>query len=152
LRSRVYGRVLADDVKVDRKIVETDDGEKLRAGTMIRANELQSLMETGGQVESVRVRSVPACETRNGVCRTCYGLSLATGREAAFVRAVGIMAAQSSGEPGPQLTMRTFHTGGVAGDHIPHGLPRVQGLFEARSPKGKAVLTEVSGIARIVED
>src|SRR5690606_295211 len=91
LRSRVYGRVLADDVKVDRKIVETDDGEKLRAGTMIRANELQALMETGGQVESVRVRSVLACETRNGVCRTCYGLSLATGREVEVGEAVGIM-------------------------------------------------------------
>ncbi|HLU52969.1 MAG TPA: DNA-directed RNA polymerase subunit beta' [Acidimicrobiia bacterium] len=152
LRSRVYGRVLADDVKVDRKIVETDDGEKLRAGTMIRANELQALMETGGQVESVRVRSVLACETRNGVCRTCYGLSLATGREVEVGEAVGIMAAQSIGEPGTQLTMRTFHTGGVAGDDITHGLPRVQELFEARSPKGKAVLTEVSGIARIVED
>src|SRR5690606_20494822 len=152
LRSRVYGRVLADDVKVDRKIVETDDGEKLRAGTMIRANELQALMETGGQVESVRVRSVLACETRNGVCRTCYGLSLATGREVEVGGAVGIMAAQSIGEPGTQLTMRTLHTGGVAGDDITHGLPRVQELFEARSPKGKAVLTEVSGIARIVED
>ena len=152
LRSRVYGRVLADDVKIDRKVVETDEGEKLKAGTMIRAQHLQALMETGGQVETVRVRSVLTCDTRNGVCRTCYGLSLATGREVEVGEAVGIMAAQSIGEPGTQLTMRTFHTGGVAGDDITHGLPRVQELFEARSPKGKAVLSEVSGIARIEED
>ncbi|HEX7100094.1 MAG TPA: DNA-directed RNA polymerase subunit beta' [Acidimicrobiia bacterium] len=152
LRSRVYGRILADDVKIDRRVVETDDGDKLKAGTMIRAKELQALLETGGEVESVRVRSVLTCETRNGVCRACYGLSLATGRDVEVGEAVGIMAAQSIGEPGTQLTMRTFHTGGVAGDDITHGLPRVQELFEARSPKGKAVLSEVAGAVRIVED
>ncbi|HLT97961.1 MAG TPA: DNA-directed RNA polymerase subunit beta' [Acidimicrobiia bacterium] len=152
IRSRLYGRVLADDVKVDRKLVETEDGEKLKAGTMLRQREIQALIDAGGAVESVRVRSVLACDTRNGVCQTCYGLSLATGRQVEIGEAVGIMAAQSIGEPGTQLTMRTFHTGGVAGDDITHGLPRVQELFEARSPKGKAVLAEVGGPVRIVED
>src|SRR5690606_19233825 len=94
----------------------------------------------------------PAPHTTLFRSRPCYGLPWATGREVAVGEAVGTMPAQSIGEPGTQLTMRTFHTGGVAGDDITHGLPRVQELFEARSPKGKAVLTEVSGIARIVED
>jgi DNA-directed RNA polymerase subunit beta' len=152
IRSRVYGRVLADDVKIDRKLVETEDGEKLRAGTTLKTKEIQALVDAGGQVESVRTRSVLTCDTRNGVCQTCYGLSLATGRQVEIGEAVGIMAAQSIGEPGTQLTMRTFHTGGVAGDDITHGLPRVQELFEARSPKGKAVLTEVGGPVQLVED
>ena len=152
IRSRVYGRVLADDVKVDRKMVETEDGEKLRAGTVLKTKEIQALVDAGGAVESVRTRSVLTCDTRNGVCQVCYGLSLATGTGVEVGEAVGIMAAQSIGEPGTQLTMRTFHTGGVAGDDITHGLPRVQELFEARSPKGKAVLTEVGGPVRVVED
>src|SRR5690606_8989506 len=152
LRSRIYGRVLADDVKIERKLVETEDGEKLKAGTVLRAEHVQALAATGGDVESVRVRSVLTCDTRNGVCQGCYGLSLATGRQVEVGEAVGIMAAQSIGEPGTQLTMRTFHTGGVAGDDITHGLPRVQELFEARSPKGKAVLTEVAGPVRLEED
>jgi DNA-directed RNA polymerase subunit beta' len=152
LHSRAYGRILADDVKVDRKLVETDEGEKLTAGTMLRSPHVQALADTNGGVDSIRVRSVLTCETRNGVCRTCYGLSLATGREVEIGEAVGIMAAQSIGEPGTQLTMRTFHTGGVAGDDITHGLPRVQELFEARSPKGKAVLAEYSGPVHLVDD
>ncbi|HSJ33462.1 MAG TPA: DNA-directed RNA polymerase subunit beta' [Acidimicrobiia bacterium] len=152
IRSRVYGRVLADDVKIDRKLVETEDGDKLKAGTTLKTKEIQALVDAGGQVESVRCRSVLTCDTRNGVCQTCYGLSLATGRQVELGEAVGIMAAQSIGEPGTQLTMRTFHTGGVAGDDITHGLPRVQELFEARSPKGKAVLTEVGGPVQLVED
>ncbi len=152
IRSRVFGRALADDVKVDRKLVETEDGVKLKAGTVLRSKEIQSLVDAEGAVESVRVRSVLTCDTRNGVCQVCYGLSLATGRDVEIGEAVGIMAAQSIGEPGTQLTMRTFHTGGVAGDDITHGLPRVQELFEARSPKGKAVLTEVGGPVRLVEE
>src|SRR5690606_32273652 len=103
-------------------------------------------------VEKVRVRSVLTCESKTGVCAMCYGRSLATGQLVDVGEAVGIIAAQSIGEPGTQLTMRTFHTGGVAGEDITHGLPRVVELFEARTPKGKAVLSEVSGTARVVDD
>nr|PZN35373.1 MAG: DNA-directed RNA polymerase subunit beta' [Actinomycetota bacterium] len=150
LRSRVFGRVLAEDVKEERAIVQTTDGEKLKAGTVITAQVLNAIAEA--EIDSVRVRSPLTCETRGGVCQMCYGLSLATNRMVEIGEAVGIMAAQSIGEPGTQLTMRTFHTGGVAGDDITHGLPRVVELFEARTPKGKAVLSEVSGIARVVDD
>jgi len=100
-------------------------------------------------VEEVRVRSVLTCESRMGVCAQCYGRSLATGKLVDVGEAVGIVAAQSIGEPGTQLTMRTFHTGGIAGDDITHGLPRVVELFEARIPKGKAPITEVAGRVQI---
>jgi len=152
LRSRVYGRVLADDVKIDRKLVETADGDKLRAGEIIGTKALIALEAHAEQVESVRVRSVLTCDAKLGVCQTCYGLSLATGKVVELGEAVGIMAAQSIGEPGTQLTMRTFHTGGVAGEDITHGLPRVVELFEARTPKGKASLAEDGGAVRVVED
>jgi DNA-directed RNA polymerase subunit beta' len=98
------------------------------------------------------VRSVLTCAERHGVCGTCYGLSLATGRRVELGEAVGIVAAQSIGEPGTQLTMRTFHTGGVAGEDITHGLPRVVELFEARTPKGKAVVSEIGGTITLEED
>jgi DNA-directed RNA polymerase subunit beta' len=150
LRSRLYGRVLADDLKEGRTMVATLDDEKLRAGTLIGTKELHAVEEA--DVESVRVRSPLTCDTRNGVCQTCYGLSLATGKVVELGEAVGIMAAQSIGEPGTQLTMRTFHTGGVAGEDITHGLPRVVELFEARTPKGKAVLSEAKGVVRLVDD
>jgi DNA-directed RNA polymerase subunit beta' len=150
LRSRIYGRALADDVKEDRTLVTTEDGEKLRAGTIIGTKELHAI-ETA-DIESVRVRSPLTCDTRGGVCQTCYGLSLATGRIVETGEAVGIMAAQSIGEPGTQLTMRTFHTGGVAGEDITHGLPRVVELFEARTPKGKAVISELAGVVRQVDE
>jgi DNA-directed RNA polymerase subunit beta' len=101
--------------------------------------------------EQMKVRSVLTCRTRYGVCARCYGRNLATGRIAEVGDAVGIIAAQSIGEPGTQLTMRTFHTGGVAGEDITQGLPRVEELFEARKPKGQAIITEVSGTAKIVE-
>ena len=101
--------------------------------------------------EQVKVRSVLTCRTRHGVCAHCYGRNLATGRIADVGDAVGIIAAQSIGEPGTQLTMRTFHTGGVAGEDITQGLPRVEELFEARKPKGQAIITEVSGTVKIVE-
>jgi DNA-directed RNA polymerase subunit beta' len=151
LRSRVFGRVLADDVKVDRKLVETYEGVKLRAGTLIRRSEQQALEQAEG-VDAIRVRSVLTCDAPIGVCAMCYGLSLATGKPVEMGEAVGIMAAQSIGEPGTQLTMRTFHTGGVAGEDITHGLPRVVELFEARAPKGKAVLSEAGGAIRLDED
>jgi DNA-directed RNA polymerase subunit beta' len=150
LRSRIYGRVLADDLKEGRTLVATVDDEKLRAGTVLGTKELHAIEEA--DLESVRVRSPLTCDTRGGVCQACYGLSLATGRKVETGEAVGIMAAQSIGEPGTQLTMRTFHTGGVAGEDITHGLPRVVELFEARTPKGKAVISDLSGVVTLVED
>ncbi len=102
-------------------------------------------------IEEVMVRSVMTCEARNGVCSRCYGRMLATGRLVEIGEAVGIIAAQSIGEPGTQLTMRTFHTGGVAGEDITHGLPRVVELFEARKPKGQAVIADISGTVSIEE-
>jgi DNA-directed RNA polymerase subunit beta' len=150
LRSRIYGRALADDLKEGRSFVATENDEKLRAGTIIGTTELHAI--ENADIESVRVRSPLTCDTRAGVCQTCYGLSLATGRMVETAEAVGIMAAQSIGEPGTQLTMRTFHTGGVAGEDITHGLPRVVELFEARTPKGKAVLSEIAGTAHLLDD
>ncbi|MDX1449586.1 MAG: DNA-directed RNA polymerase subunit beta', partial [Acidimicrobiia bacterium] len=152
LRSRVYGRVLADDVKIERKLLETADGEKVRAGSMIDTKTLHAIEASAKDIGRVRVRSVLTCDAKVGICQTCYGLSLATGKVVEVGEAVGIMAAQSIGEPGTQLTMRTFHTGGVAGDDITQGLPRVVELFEARTPKGKAVLSEVGGPVKIVDD
>jgi len=150
LRSRVFGRILADDLKVGRSLVSTEDGVKLRAGTLIGTKELHAVEEA--EITEVRVRSPLTCDTRGGVCQACYGVSLATGNTVEVGEAVGIMAAQSIGEPGTQLTMRTFHTGGVAGADITHGLPRVVELFEARAPKGKAVLSEMGGTAKLVDD
>jgi DNA-directed RNA polymerase subunit beta' len=97
-------------------------------------------------IEEVWIRSAFTCNTRHGVCKKCYGRNLATGQEVEVGEAVGIIAAQSIGEPGTQLTMRTFHTGGVAGDDITQGLPRIQELFEARNPKGQAVISELEGV------
>ena len=108
---------------------------------------VEKLQEAG--VNSVLVRSPLACEARRGVCRVCYGISLATMEPVMLGEAVGIIAAQSIGEPGTQLTMRTFHTGGIAGVDITSGLPRVEELFEARSPKGEAVLSEIDGVVEI---
>ena len=150
LRSRIFGRALADDLKEGRTLVATVDDEKLRAGTVLGTKELHAIEEA--DIESVRVRSPLTCDTRGGVCQACYGLSLATGKMVETGEAVGIMAAQSIGEPGTQLTMRTFHTGGVAGEDITHGLPRVVELFEARTPKGKAVIADASGVVNLIED
>jgi DNA-directed RNA polymerase subunit beta' len=151
LRNRLFGRVLADDVKVDRKLVDVPGFGKLRAGTMIARRQLEAIAAAPA-VTAVRVRSVLTCEERYGVCAACYGLSLATGRPVERGEAVGIVAAQSIGEPGTQLTMRTFHTGGVAGEDITHGLPRVVELFEARTPKGKAIIAEGGGTVVLVEE
>ncbi|WP_047983294.1 DNA-directed RNA polymerase subunit beta' [Ornithinibacillus californiensis] len=98
-----------------------------------------------GNIETVTIRTVFTCNTKHGVCKKCYGRNLATGSEVEVGEAVGIIAAQSIGEPGTQLTMRTFHTGGVAGDDITQGLPRIQELFEARNPKGQAIISEIHG-------
>jgi DNA-directed RNA polymerase subunit beta' len=103
-------------------------------------------------IEKVQIRSVLSCRTHHGVCKKCYGRNLATGKFVDVGEAVGIIAAQSIGEPGTQLTMRTFHTGGVAGDDITQGLPRIQELFEARNPKGQAIISEIDGVIKDIRD
>jgi DNA-directed RNA polymerase subunit beta' len=140
LDTTVTSRTLARDVEVDGKVVATA-GEEM---TTPRAEEL-----VAQGVEKVRVRTVLTCESAVGTCAMCYGKSMATGKLVDVGEAVGIIAAQSIGEPGTQLTMRTFHTGGVAGEDITHGLPRVVELFEARTPKGVAPIAEVTGRVRI---
>ena len=115
-------------------------------------DDLVAQLRDDPQITRVRVRSVLTCESEHGVCATCYGQSLATGRIIELGEAVGVIAAQSIGEPGTQLTMRTFHTGGVVGEDITHGLPRVVELFEARTPKGAAVLAHHSGVVRIEDE
>jgi DNA-directed RNA polymerase subunit beta' len=143
LETSTYGRVLAEDVKVDRKkLASRGDEIDDRLG--------MALAEAG--VDVIRVRSATTCEAEYGVCRLCYGWSLATGRLVDIGESVGIVAAQSIGEPGTQLTMRTFHTGGVAGEDITHGLPRVVELFEARKPKGEAQITEIAGTVQVEDD
>ena len=107
---------------------------------------------TNSGIETLKVRSPLTCELVHGICAKCYGRDLARGTPVNMGEAVGVIAAQSIGEPGTQLTMRTFHTGGVAGLDITHGLPRVVELFEARTPKGKAVLARTSGVVRLGDD
>ncbi len=126
------------------------DGEVLAPAEDDITESMIDLLVNAG-VESVRTYSVLVCQAKVGVCAKCYGRSLATGKRVDVGEAVGIIAAQSIGEPGTQLTMRTFHTGGVAGLDITHGLPRIQELFEARIPKGMAPISEVDGRVRIDE-
>ncbi|HYZ91843.1 MAG TPA: DNA-directed RNA polymerase subunit beta' [Actinomycetota bacterium] len=140
--ARVFGRVLAEPVKDGRSTILKKDAE-------VGRDELPILRAQ--QLEEIVVRSVLTCESRTGVCARCYGTNLALGRLVDIGEAVGIIAAQSIGEPGTQLTMRTFHTGGVAGIDITHGLPRVIELFEARHPKGASELAEISGKVSIEE-
>jgi DNA-directed RNA polymerase subunit beta' len=151
LRNRLFGRVLADPVKVERKVVDVPGAGKLEAGTIMGRRQLEAIAAEPS-ILSVRVRSVLTCEERYGICGACYGLSLATGRPVEIGEAVGIVAAQSIGQPGTQLTMRTFHTGGVAGEDITHGLPRVVELFEARTPKGKATIADLGGVVSVIEE
>jgi DNA-directed RNA polymerase subunit beta' len=151
LRSRIFGRILAEDIKIGRSLVETNAGIKLRAGELVDRDAMVAI-NAAAEVTEIRVRSPLTDTSRHGVSKASYGLSLATGRMVEPGEAVGIMAAQSIGEPGTQLTMRTFHTGGVAGEDITHGLPRVTELFEARSPKGKAPISEIGGAITIVDD
>ena len=110
---------------------------------MITEDAARAIMDAG--IEKITIRSAFTCNTKHGVCKKCYGINLATGEKVEVGEAVGIIAAQSIGEPGTQLTMRTFHTGGVAGDDITQGLPRIQEIFEARNPKGQAVISEIKG-------
>ncbi|MCL4515582.1 MAG: DNA-directed RNA polymerase subunit beta'', partial [Firmicutes bacterium] len=144
LRERLAGRVAAEQV------VDPATGEVIvEADEMITEDRAEAIEKAG--VEEVNIRSVLTCHSRYGVCMKCYGRNLATGRQVEVGEAVGIIAAQSIGEPGTQLTMRTFHTGGVAGDDITQGLPRVEELFEARKPKGQAIISEVDGVVHISE-
>jgi DNA-directed RNA polymerase subunit beta' len=138
----LIGRTVAEDVEVDGTVI-------VPAGSDLNDTVISRLVEA--EVEEVRTRSALVCESKIGVCAACYGRSLATGKRVDVGEAVGIIAAQSIGEPGTQLTMRTFHTGGVAGQDITHGLPRVQELFEARIPKGVAPISEVAGRIKIEE-
>jgi DNA-directed RNA polymerase subunit beta' len=140
VETSVYARALATDVEVDGQVV-------LPAGSDLGDVNISRLIEAG--VEEIKVRCVLTCDSKVGTCAACYGRSLATGKTVDVGEAVGIIAAQSIGEPGTQLTMRTFHTGGVAGEDITHGLPRVVELFEARTPKGVAPIAEVAGRLRI---
>ncbi|HNV42588.1 MAG TPA: DNA-directed RNA polymerase subunit beta', partial [Ornithinibacter sp.] len=142
VETSVYARTLAEDV--------VKDGETLAtAGIDLGDVVIGALFAAG--VDSVKIRSVLTCDSKVGTCALCYGRSLATGKLVDIGEAVGIIAAQSIGEPGTQLTMRTFHTGGVAGDDITQGLPRVVELFEARTPKGVAPIAEASGRITIEE-
>jgi len=142
LWEKIAGRVASETVT-------TSDGEILvGAGESITDVVARRVVELA--VGQVRVRSVLTCEAREGVCRLCYGRNLATGRLVEIGEAVGVIAAQSIGEPGTQLTMRTFHTGGIAGVDITQGLPRVEELFEARIPKGKAIIAEIDGELEII--
>ena len=141
---RIVGRYTIDP------IVHPETGEVLvPADSMIKEDAAEKIVAVG--IEKVNIRTVLNCKTKHGVCSKCYGRNLATGKEVNIGEAVGIIAAQSIGEPGTQLTMRTFHTGGVAGGDITQGLPRVEELFEARKPKGLAIITEVSGQVKIDE-
>ena len=140
LDTSVASRVLSHDVEVGGKVIAP-------AGEELTTPRLEEFVELG--VESVRARTVLTCESKVGTCAMCFGKSMATGNLVDVGEAIGIIAAQSIGEPGTQLTMRTFHTGGVAGEDITHGLPRVVELFEARTPKGVAPISEVAGRVRI---
>ncbi|MBO0731255.1 MAG: DNA-directed RNA polymerase subunit beta', partial [Acidimicrobiaceae bacterium] len=144
LETRMDGRCLAREVKLS-------DGTVLPANTEI-STELMAQLRDDPAVTELYCRSVLTCEAEHGVCALCYGRSLATNLPIELGEAVGVIAAQSIGEPGTQLTMRTFHTGGIAGEDITHGLPRVVELFEARTPKGAAILARTSGVVRIVEE
>ena len=117
---------------------------------MITEDASRIILDAG--IETVTIRSAFTCNTKHGVCKKCYGINLATGENVEVGEAVGIIAAQSIGEPGTQLTMRTFHTGGVAGDDITQGLPRIQEIFESRNPKGQAVISEIKGMVTEIDE
>ena len=139
LQERITGRYLAED------IVDPATGEVIvEANHHVTPKRAEAIIKTG--VDKVKIRTILTCRSHIGVCAKCYGTNMATGQTVQVGEAVGIIAAQSIGEPGTQLTMRTFHTGGVAGDNITQGLPRVEELFEARKPKSLAVLAEFGGV------
>ena len=141
LETKLWGRVVAEDVAMS-------DGSVVAAGAMLLMDDVERLRDDAA-VGRVRVRTTLTCDAVQGVCAACYGLSLATHQLVELGEAVGVIAAQSIGEPGTQLTMRTFHSGGVTESDITHGLPRVVELFEARTPKGAAKVAEFSGVVRV---
>ncbi|HEX8807340.1 MAG TPA: hypothetical protein VF741_10330, partial [Candidatus Aquilonibacter sp.] len=143
LLDRIIGRRAAEDVKDGKHVIVKRDDE-------IDEEKAKAIVEAG--IPTVKIRSVLTCQSKYGVCSMCYGRDLATGNRADIGTAVGIIAAQSIGEPGTQLTLRTFHTGGVATEDIITGLPRVEEIFEARKPKGQAVITEVAGTIKFGDD
>ena len=148
LQERITGRFSCEDIK-------NADGEVLvKANHMITPKRAARIMkegvdENGEQFKKIKVRTILTCRSHIGICAKCYGANMATGEPVQVGESVGIIAAQSIGEPGTQLTMRTFHTGGVAGGDITQGLPRVEELFEARKPKGLAIITEIAGLATL---
>ncbi|MFJ7981735.1 DNA-directed RNA polymerase subunit beta' [Lysinibacillus xylanilyticus] len=138
LDERIIGR------HTKKTIMHPETGEViLEKDGLIDQDIARAIIEIG--IEEVTIRSAFTCNTKHGVCKKCYGMNLATGEEVEVGEAVGIIAAQSIGEPGTQLTMRTFHTGGVAGDDITQGLPRIQEIFESRNPKGQSVISDIAG-------
>ena len=144
LKDRITGRYLAEDIE------DPETGEILiKKNHMITPKRAEIIEKLG--LKEVKIRTVLSCKSHLGVCAKCYGANMATGQQVQVGEAVGIIAAQSIGEPGTQLTMRTFHAGGVAGDDITQGLPRVEELFEARKPKGLAIIAEFGGVAKIVD-
>jgi len=148
LQERITGRYLCED------IVDKDGNILVKANHMVTPKRAELIIkrgvdEKGGELKKIKIRTILTCKSHSGVCAKCYGANMATGEPVQVGEAVGIIAAQSIGEPGTQLTMRTFHTGGVAGDDITQGLPRVEELFEARKPKGLAIITEFAGTAAI---
>ncbi|MGI6684274.1 MAG: DNA-directed RNA polymerase subunit beta' [Bacillota bacterium] len=151
LSERLEGRVANQDI-IDERTGEVlaTAGKEINEEQAIKIEEY--VMTLPPEKRRVNIRSVLTCRTKHGVCRTCYGRNLATGALVDIGEAVGIIAAQSIGEPGTQLTMRTFHTGGVAGDDITQGLPRVEELFEARKPKGQGIIAETDGEVKILEN
>lgn len=148
LQERITGRYSCDT------IYDKDGSVIVKANHMITPKRAAKVMNQGVSaegkpIESLKIRTILTCKSHMGVCAKCYGANMATGEPVQVGEAVGIVAAQSIGEPGTQLTMRTFHTGGVAGDDITQGLPRVEELFEARKPKGLAIISEFAGVANI---
>ena len=146
LEERITGRYIAET------ITDPDTGEVVvKANHMVtpkRAAAVMKVLEKTGR-NSVKIRNILSCKSHNGICAKCYGANMATGQAVQVGEAIGIIAAQSIGEPGTQLTMRTFHTGGVAGGDITQGLPRVEELFEARKPKGLAIISEFAGVVEV---
>jgi len=148
LKDRITGRYSCEEIK------DKDGNVIVKRNHMITPSRAAKILsvgvnENGEPVEAVKIRTILTCHSHNGICAKCYGANMATGEAVQVGEAVGIIAAQSIGEPGTQLTMRTFHTGGVAGDDITQGLPRVEELFEARKPKGLAIIAEFGGVATI---
>ena len=148
LQERITGRYLCEN------IVDKEGNILVKANHMVTPKRAELIIkkgvdENGAPLSKIKIRTILTCRSHDGICAKCYGANMATGEPVQVGEAVGIIAAQSIGEPGTQLTMRTFHTGGVAGDDITQGLPRVEELFEARKPKGLAIITEFAGTANI---